>query len=185
MPSLLMLPLIQPILNRRQRYATLLPFAAMIVGAVAFVPETSWNRILQFGSQLVEGTLTHRTVIWAAGFETLRDHAFFGVGAGAYGTSILRIVDIPYVAHNTFLSVLVELGIVGALLWCGLIAGIVYSVTRMPYLERCLWLVVLMTWTIGVSALTWEYRKPTWLVFGLIIAHEYSRRMEENPRRTP
>jgi hypothetical protein len=36
-----------------------------------------------------------------------------------------------------------------------------------------------LTWTIGVSALTWEYRKPTWLLFGLLAAHVYSRRETE------
>jgi hypothetical protein len=27
-----------------------------------------------------------------------------------------------------------------------------------------------MVWAVGVSTLTWEHRKPTWLIFGLIVA---------------
>jgi len=41
---------------------------------------------------------------------------------------------------------------------------------------------MLATWCVGVSAGTWEYRKPTWLLFSLIAAHAYARRVEKNPR---
>jgi len=71
--------------------------------------------LLAAGTELSEGTLTHRTVIWAAGMDALRDHAFLGVGAGGYGQMVLKAVDIPYVANNTFLSVFIELGIVAML----------------------------------------------------------------------
>ena len=108
---------------------------------------------------------------------------FLGVGSGAYGFTILKVADFSYmqgraanaVAHNTFLSVLVELGVVGAALLLALLASMLYCAIRMRYLERCLWISLLLTWMIGVSALTWEYHKPTWLLFGLLTAHVYSR----------
>jgi len=128
--------------------------------------------------------LTHRTLLWAAGLDAFRNHPFLGVGSGAYGLTILKVADFSYmtgsaanaVAHNTFLSILVELGVVGALLLFMLLASMVYSAIRMRYLERCLWISLLLTWTIGVSALTWEYRKPTWFLFSLLAAHVYARR---------
>jgi len=79
-----------------------------------------------------------------------------------------------YPAHNTFLSVLVELGVAGALLLLALLASLYYSALRMPYVEKCFWIVLLTTWVVGVSALTWEYYKPTWLLFGLLAAHMYT-----------
>jgi O-antigen ligase len=176
----MMFPLTLSRLPRRQRLVAFIAFTGLLACGIYLVPPTSWSRIFTFGSEISQGTLTHRTVLWAAGLETFRDHAFLGVGAGAYGASILRIVDIPYVAHNTFLSVLVELGVAGALLLSILLAGIFYCVVRMRYLERCLWITLLLTWMIGVSALTWDYRKPTWLLFGLVTAHIYSRRAEES-----
>jgi hypothetical protein len=45
-----------------------------------------------------------------------------------------------------------------------------YSATRLPYLEKWLWIVLLVTWMVGVSALTWEYRKATWFLFGMLAA---------------
>jgi O-antigen ligase len=174
--SLLMFPLALPRLPRWQKVAALAACGGIIAGATFLVPGETWQRILKMGSEISQGTLTHRTLIWGAGMEAFRDHAFLGVGSGAYGLSVLRALDVPYVAHNTFLSVLVELGVIGALLLFALLAGLFYCAIRMRYLERCLWVTLLMTWAVGVSALTWEYRKPTWLLFGLLAAHAYVQR---------
>jgi O-antigen ligase len=177
MAGLLMFPLTISRLPRRQRLVSVLAFAALLVCGIFLVPQVEWTRILALGREVSEGTMTHRTLLWSAGLEAFRDHSFLGVGAGAYGASILKIVDVPYVAHNTFLSVLVELGVAGALLLLGLLTSIFYCALRMRYVERCLWITLLATWVVGVSALTWEYRKPTWLLFGLVAAHAYSRQV--------
>jgi len=158
------------------------------VSVSAFAPESSWRRFSQTGSEMTEGTMTHRTVIWAAGLAAFRDHAFLGVGSGSYATTVLRAVDVYYVAHNTFLSVLVELGVLGELLFLMLLAVMFTSILRMPKLERRLWTVLFLTWAVGVSALTWEYRKPTWLLFGLFAAQLCARGAEKFyvvSRRTP
>lgn len=176
MVGMTMLPLSLPLLRRWQRIACIAACVGMLACGIYFVPQSSWSRIFQLGSEVSEGTMTHRTVIWAAGLEAFRNHAFLGVGSGAYGATVLRTIDIPYVAHNTFLSILVELGVIGFLLLLGLLASVAYRVLHMKYLERCLWTIVFLTWAVGVSALTWEYRKPTWLLFGLVAAHAYSRR---------
>jgi hypothetical protein len=177
--SLAMLPLTVFRLPRWQRVVSLTASACLLACSLYLAPRSSWNRILQFTEEVSKGTLTHRTVLWAAGLETFRDHAFLGVGAGAYGLAVVRVVDNAAPAHNTFLSVLVELGVVGALLLFALLASILYSALQLRYLERCLWVTLLLTWTVGVSALTWEYRKPTWLLFGLVPAHACARRREE------
>jgi O-antigen ligase len=178
-PGLAMLPLTVFRLPRWQRIVSLTATACLLACSLYLVPRSSRARILQFAQEVSAGTLTHRTTIWVAGLEAFRDHAFLGVGAGAYGPAVLRVVDIAYPAHNTFLSVLVELGVVGALLLFALLASVFYSALQARYLERCLWITLLLIWTVGVSALTWEYRKPTWLLFGLATAHAYARQRDE------
>jgi O-antigen ligase len=174
--ALAMLPLIASRLPRWQRFTVVAVCATGLAAGAFLVPDSTRLRIMDFASEISEGTMTHRTVIWAAGMEAFRDHALAGVGSGAYGAVVLKAVDIPYAAHNTFLSVLVELGVVGALLFFALLASIWYCVWRMPYLDKCLWATLLLTWGTGVSALTWEYHKPTWFLFGLVAAHVYSER---------
>jgi O-antigen ligase len=182
--GLVMLPLTMSRLPRWHKFGSLVACAGLLACAAYLVPSSSWNRIIELGSELSQGTLTNRTTLWTAGLEAFRDHAFLGVGSGAYGVTIVKTANFSYitgsassaVAHNTFVSVLVELGVVGALLGFAFLAGLFYCGLRMRSLERRLWIMLLLTWTVGVSALTWEYRKPTWLLFGLLAAHAYSQR---------
>jgi O-antigen ligase len=183
--GLAIFPLIVSRLPRRQKLLSLAACAALIACGIYLIPPSSWERIAETKSELTGGTLTHRTVLWAAGLSVFRDHPFLGVGAGAYGLSILRMVDIPLVAHNTFLSVFVELGVGGGLLLLGLLSCLFYCAFRMRYLERCLWVTLLLTWLVGVSSLTWEYHKPTWLLFALLVAHAHSRRTNERQVENP
>jgi O-antigen ligase len=171
-----------------QRSIGMIACVALVSCTALFVPQTSIDRYLSIGTELTQGTMTHRTVLWAAGLQVFRDHPFLGVGAGAYGPAIVRIVDIGYVAHNTFISVLVELGIVGAILLLILLATMLSSVLRLKNVEKWLWLALLATWATGACAVTWEYRKITWLLFGLIAAQAYAKntgvfrvRREQNP----
>jgi O-antigen ligase len=72
-------------------------------------------------------------------------------------------------AHNTFLSILAELGLIGFVLFAGILAIVTHkALTQMKGLSA-LWLTVLAIWAIGSFSLTWEFRKPTWLFFSLII----------------
>jgi O-antigen ligase len=69
---------------------------------------------------------TGRVDIWTVGLRMVKDNAIHGVGSGNFTTSsihyllepgvLLRddfIIDTPKVAHNTYLQILAELGIVG------------------------------------------------------------------------
>jgi O-antigen ligase len=128
---------------------------------------------------LERGTLTGRTIIWGAGWEIFRAHPFFGIGANAFRPIVSRVLAEPIrlgdhdpapPAHNTFLSVLVEQGILGFTLFCALLVSLALSLKGMPPFPKRLWMVSLGVWVVGVSSLTWEMRKPTWFFFGLIMA---------------
>jgi len=173
--ALVMFPLTVSKLSRWQRLTSVVTCAAVIVCGVCIVPKETWTRLLNVGSELAEGTMTHRTQIWAASIEVFRDHAFLGVGSGGHMAAVANIVGKAYVAHNTFVSVLVELGVIGELLLLALLAIALYFAVRMRNQERLLWIVLLVTWSTGVAGATWEYRKATWFLFSLLAAHVYAR----------
>jgi O-antigen ligase len=90
----------------------------------AIVPDAVRERVIH-----PEGG-TGRVDIWTVGWRMVEAHPIEGVGAGNFTTAsihyllepgaILRadfIVDQPKVAHNTYLQVLAELGVVGFLLF--------------------------------------------------------------------
>ena len=144
--------------------------AATAVIATTVLPDSLWERVRSIPAEMIEGTLTKRTYIWQAGLDVYRDHSFIGVGAGAFEASVYKSLDIAYVAHNSYLSVLVELGIVGILLFGALLIGLFCIAVMLPSPHRRGWIVLLMTWGIAVSSVTWEHRKPTWFLFGMVVA---------------
>lgn len=174
--ALLMLPLVLGKLPAWQRVTATVACAAVVSAGIYMLPADTWDRFLDLGNQLTEGTMTHRRQIWAASEAVFRDHPLLGVGAGAHPVAVESILGRPLVAHNTFISVLAELGVPGELLLLGLLFAAFYRAFHMPRLERIFWIVTLAAWCVGVCGGTWEYRKLTWAMFALLAAHSYARR---------
>jgi O-Antigen ligase len=177
--ALAIVPLTQARLGGRQKVALLLTVILLIGGILCFVPETSWERLATVPTEFEQGTFTGRTIIWRAGWEIFRMHPFFGIGANAFRVMVSRELAEPIrmgdadpapPAHNTFLSVLVEQGVLGFAVFCGMLGALAVSLKGMPPFPQRLWVVSLAVWVVGVSSLTWEMRKPTWFFFGLLMA---------------
>src|SRR6267143_44407 len=179
--ALAIVPLTHARLTARQRIAILLTVSLLVCGALVFVPSTSWERLSTIPLEFSQGTFTGRTVIWTAAWELFRTHPLLGVGANAFRLTVSRILAEPIradesgtpqapAAHNTFLSVLVEQGVIGFALFCALLGFLALSLRGLPPFQLKLWIVLLGVWVVGVSGLTWEMRKPTWFFFGLLMA---------------
>ena len=175
-PTLLMFPLFVVRLPGRQRVLAVVATAGIVVCGAFLVPSKTWQRIFQLGTEVTAGTMTHRTQIWKASVDVFRDHPFVGVGASAHPAAVVKILDRSLVAHNTFLSVLVELGVVGELLFLGLLGAAFYCALQMPRLERALWILALGVWCIDAGSVTSEHEKFTWFLLSLPAAHAYARR---------
>jgi O-antigen ligase len=174
-------PLTHTSLTTRQRILILVTASLLIYGALAFVPATSWERLSTMPDEFSQGTLTGRTIIWKTGWDLFRANPYLGIGANTFRLIASRLLAEPIptdqvglqsmpAAHNTFLSVLVEQGIVGFAVFCGILGVLVLSLGAMPIFQRKFWIVCLAVWVVGVAGLTWEMRKATWFLFGLLAA---------------
>lgn len=180
--ALLIIPWTVGTLSARARFVTTLTIAVVIFGTYSLVPSTSWERIAATPDAVVAGDLSHRMEIWQAGLTIASEHAVVGVGTGAFAVALEPIHGSALVAHNAYLSVLAENGVVGFALFCTMLLWLFVLVLRMPYAERRVWLMVLVAWMVGVFFLTWEYRHSTWLLWGLLVASAHP---VDHPVRRP
>jgi putative inorganic carbon (HCO3(-)) transporter len=108
---------------------TLVAVLGTVAYFAAFAPLEARERVT-----VIEGG-SGRSDIWTVGWRMVEDQPIGGVGAGNFEVSsihyllepgaILRdefIVDKPKVAHNTYLQVVAELGLVGLLLFLSILA---------------------------------------------------------------
>jgi O-antigen ligase len=164
---------------------------AVVVAAGAFVyfgfyaDQTAASRVTSFGNG------TGRTDIWTVGWRMVKAHPINGVGVGNYKTASIHyllepgaiqrdefIVDTPKVAHNTYLQVLAELGIVGAVLFISIVGFSLLCILKaarifervgdetMELMSRAL-LVALCGVLAADFFISEEFSKQLWLLLGL------------------
>lgn len=163
------IPLASVAMTLRQKCAFLLLIVIACGCILAFLPETTWQRWASLGQELGQGNWSSRKVIWSVGWDIFESRPVLGVGAGCFRTAAQQWLP-PIGAHNTYLSILVEEGLVGFAIFLLMLLSLALSALQLPHLERALWLVVMATWAVGVFSLTWENGKPTWFLLGLIAA---------------
>jgi O-antigen ligase len=151
----------------------------------AFAPAHARDRVTKLGSG------TGREDIWKVGWRMVEAHPVRGVGAGNFShvsvhyllapgaiTNANFIVDTPKVAHNSYLEVLAELGVIGLVLFLGIVGFSLNSLLRairrfehdgernMEIVSRAVFVAI-----IGILAADFfgsrEYAKQLWLLMAL------------------
>lgn len=136
---------------------------ASIVSLPFFIPAETFLRLSTVGDSVSSGDLNGRLDLWREGFQNYAQEPFLGVGSGAFSET----VEAQLVAHNTFLSSLFEIGLIGFLLFLLIVSLAVYTSIRFSRM----WIAVFIVLFIGAMSLSWEHRKPTWLIMDLAIAY--------------
>ncbi len=128
------------LLGRRQR-AWILAFVLCAVGvciAWFLVNPDGWERISE-----IDSSGTGRTELWSVATDMWQDHPLVGVGLDGFKAESGRyarqpgslefselIAERPHVAHNTFLQVLAETGLVGFFLYAGVVIACIGGAWR-------------------------------------------------------
>jgi O-antigen ligase len=168
--AFLMIPLTLSSWTFKQKLATVVLVIIGALVAIRMVPQRAWTRLGETQSEITEGTMDARTVIWQAGLDVYSEHPFLGIGAGSFPLAVQQVTATAWAPHNTFLSVLVELGAIGFALFSVMLFTLITAAVRMQSLERSLWLVMILSWALGCFVMNWEYYKPTWFLFAMLAA---------------
>jgi O-antigen ligase len=129
----------------------------------AILPSGVTERLASASSSISSADLDGRVTLWRAAISIFTTHPISGGGSGSLNTTIGAL------AHNTFVSVLAETGLIGFALFVCILAVVLNQAVKLPKGYAGLWLSSFLVWFIGVLSLSFEFRKVTWLFFSFII----------------
>lgn len=168
--ALSIIPLSMTRLSPGRIVTAVLMLAAAGVLAVVYVPKTLIERLATTGTEVEGGSFGGRGKLWRAGLEKFPENPVFGYGIGGYKAAITpKLGPAAQVAHNSYLSVLVETGVVGFVLYISMFIAAFFSVMKLPRLERRFALVLMANLSLAMFPLTWEDRRPVWFVLAMLI----------------
>jgi O-antigen ligase len=152
-----------------------MPFATVVGVAgggatlvYSLVPKDIFKRLAE-GTQA--DTFQIRMRLWKAGLQYFTEHPFIGSGVGNFRAAVSPRIAETIVAHNTFIELLAEEGIIGFTIMCAfwlMLGRMVYLMRRE---DRLFWATVFLVWAVCVSTLSWEFNKSTWFIYACLMAH--------------
>ena len=140
-------------------------FAAVLI----YTPTTLIERLASTGSDLGDAHIGGRGRIWLAGVKAFAQQPFFGYGTGMFKTAV-RPFGINQIAHNAFLSVLVEQGLVGLFFYLSMFGLVLLSILNLRSFDRRFALVLFGATVVAMMPLSWEDVKAVWFILGALIA---------------
>jgi hypothetical protein len=153
--------------SAKRKLMVAVPVIALAVAAVLLVPDSAWDRIGTIPDQLQNRDLGSRFSIWSEGIPLLMANAasfLFGRGPVSF------VALTGKAAHNIWLSVAVETGVVGLLLFATMAWKATTAPFRLASVDRALWLTLFATFWLASFALSLEYNKMTWALFAISVA---------------
>ena len=172
--SLMIIPLTFPRLSINRKIILFLLISVATWGIFVYFPQIfpDWQRNLErlagTSSEIQDGTWTGRLLIYEAGIELFWQHPYLGIGSGAFASTVEPIFGRAIVAHNTFLSVLTEGGIMGFLLFIAMIISIIPSLLNRSTGSRAFSIILFTILIVGIIPLTAEKSKYVWFVLALL-----------------
>ena len=157
---------------------TILIVSASVLTLFYFMPEGYIDRVADINKRS-----GHRFYIWSVGIKIIINNLLIGVGSGNFAEVFPKYAGNPIasqgaVAHNSFISVFGELGIVGLSLFFWLFYGHIKDLfifiksknntDRDKLIAKGL-LVALSTFLIASLGISWEYNKLLPILLGLIL----------------
>jgi len=147
-----------------------------VVLVASFSPEGMLDRIGSIRHELTgsgvatgnygEGNIGGRSATWSESLAAFVERPFAGVGIDAHREA----TPLGKEAHNLYLSVLAETGVVGFLLFSWVIWTVFARIRRLTGWKRRYWFAQLLLLAIGAMSLSLEDSKSVWIILSLALA---------------
>jgi O-antigen ligase len=151
--------------------------------AIAYVPERTVQRLATTGTEVEDLSFGGRFKLWRAGVIAFTEKPIMGHGTSTFIHAVRPTLGVrAQVAHNALLSLLVEQGLIGFLLYMAMLVAVLSAVLKLPRLERRFALVLFATLGTTMLPLTWEDQKAVWFVLAVLIGLAHA---QDVTARTP
>jgi O-antigen ligase len=156
---------------------------AVIVLAIPSVGERALERQMDLSQLQSEETWSGRWSLWQGSLDVIASHPILGVGAGNFSEAAIEYSEsvqihsatsgeVAGLTHNIFLSVASQLGLVGLILYLGILFFLFKAavpIARRPGLETGIFLGLVVFMIAGMT-LPWEKENIVYVLFGSVLA---------------
>lgn len=189
--------LIQRSFTGRQQQLAFLATLAITITVIFFIPDLIFT-LLRFDKmfqavQLGTDTVGLRYTLWDAGWQMWSDHPLAGVGIGQFPShlpfygKLLKLKLQHLGAHNMYIQVLAETGIIGLILFAGLLSSALKSLWQAARLSNPVasslawtWFIVLVLLLLGGITKNDHFDKLLWLVLGIGVSYTWQKTAIQN-----
>lgn len=183
-------------LGRRTRILVAATTVAAVVTVVGFTPEGQLHRLettvtaTELGQE--GGALSGRWSIWTESVHVFFERPVGGVGLDAHRTAVASQLGQDRTfrtaekeAHNAYLSILAETGMVGFILFLYVLLLVVGQLQLLRGWGAWYWSAQLGVLAIGAMSLSIEDRKSVWMLLVFAVSYAASPQPATAPRRVP
>jgi O-antigen ligase len=135
----------------------------------------------RLGKESLDRAVEVRADAWLNGLNAWRSNPLGGIGAGTYSAMDKAAGGRGIVAHNSFINVLAESGVVGLAIFVSAILTLVWLVWRMPPGQRLYSMMLLGAFAPDFISGASEYFKYTWFICALILTQAGALRHSNSP----
>ena len=143
------------------------------VAVVSFAPKTSVERIFSIGEAVASGDLNYREVIWQHTLSVWADNPLVGGGTGSLGYTLNSYhVNFEW-AHNAYVQILGENGLIGLAIYLMMIGSLLYYALKCEIETKFFLLTLWFTIFISQMSLHSQNLKEVWFVWSVIGVHGF------------
>lgn len=156
-------------INLKIIYAALL--VGLITAVISLAPKESVERIFSIGQAIQSGDLNSREVIWQFSIESWKENPIIGGGTGSLGHGLNRFHVEFKSAHNSYVQILTEHGLIGLGLYLVMLGSLMYYIFQCPVETKIFLMALFMTIAVSQLSLHSHKVKEVWFVWSIIAAH--------------
>lgn len=143
-------------------------FVVIALGVTSTVPQKTLDRLFSSGTELSQGTLSSRSITWSRAWLEINEAPFFGNGLSSF-RRVINKYNIDYTAHNSYIAIMVEQGVLGLLSYLAVIITVLLQAFKIPAEQRLLMLSLLFIAVAGQFTLTLNGRMFIWFAYLFIV----------------